>query len=352
MFMRKNLLVVFSVFFLFTKVFTQPQHYQNLVMEGGGIKGFAYVGAFEVLDSLGILQNIQRVGGSSVGAIQAMLLATGYTTEEMKTIAAKIPLKTFNDGFALGGFHRMKTKLGFFKGKAVTVWIDTLIAKKTGNANITFREFHEQKEAKHYKDLYITGTDLTYQCPRVFSYETYPDMKIKDAVRISMSVPLYFQPVYINDSGFVVKRNDTGHVHLMADGGLLDNYPITLFDDEKYGDCTTIGDRKQNTQTLGLILEKPEQIDYTKDHKGNYPLPVKTERNYFMAMYHTLIDKPNPELTDSNSIHRTIMISNLNISGRVRTVSTKTIVQFVQSGQKGVRAFFAGKHTPLNNIEK
>ena len=320
-------------------------------MEVGGIKGFAYVGAFEMLDSLGILQNIQRVGGSSVGAIQAMLLATGYTTEEMKAIAANIPLKTFNDGFVLGGFHRMKTRLGFFKGKAVTTWIDTLIARKTGNADITFREFHEQKEARHYKDLYITGTDLTYQCLRVFSYETYPDMKIKDAVRISMSVPLYFQPLYINDSGFVVKKNDTGHVHLMADGGLLNNYPITLFDDEKYGDCITIGDKKQNKQTLGLILEKPEQIDYSKEHKGNYPLPVKTVRNYFMAMYHTLVDKPNPELTDSNTLHRTIMISNLNISGRVRKISDETVARFVQSGKEGVRAFFAEKQKP-DNIEK
>lgn len=313
-------------------------------MEGGGVKGFAYVGAFEVLDSLGILQNIQRVGGSSVGAIQAMLLATGYTTAEMKTIAANIPLKTFNDGFILGGFHRMKTKLGFFKGKAVTAWIDTLIKRKTGNANITFREFHQQKDAKHYKDLYITGSDLTYQCMRIFSYETYPDMKIKDAVRISMSVPLYFQPVYINDSGFLVKRNDTGHVHLMADGGLLSNYPITIFDDEKYGDCITANNKKQNSQTLGLILEKPEQIAYSKEHKGNYPLPVTTVRSYFMAMYHTLVDKPNPELTDSASLHRTIMISNLNISGRVRKISNETVTRFVQSGREGVRAFFREKN--------
>lgn len=334
--------ILFSLLFFaeITSFSQQSYPYHNLVMEGGGVRGFAYVGAFEVLDSLKILHQIQRVGGSSVGAIQAMLLATGYTTDEMKAIAANIPLKTFNDGFAPGGFHRLKKNLGFFKGKKTAAWIDTLIKRKTGNANITFREFHEQKEAKHFKDLYITGTDLTYQSLRVFSYETYPDMKIKDALRISMSVPLYFQPVYMNDRGRIVDKQDTGHVHLMADGGLLSNYPIQIFDDEKYGECVVKGTEKQNRETLGLLLEKPEQIAYSKHYKGNYPLPIRTVRNYIGAMYRTLVDKPNPEATDSNSLHRTVMISNLNVSGRVRKLSPETVAAFTEAGRQGVRDFF------------
>ena len=270
-------------------------------MEGGGVKGFAYVGAFETLDSLNLLHDIERVGGSSVGAIQAMLLATGYTSAEMKTIATHIPLQTFNDGFILCGFHRLRTKLGFFKGKAVALWIASLLKNKTGNADITFGELHNQKAEKHYKDLYVTGTDLTYQRLRVFSYETYPDMKIKDAVRISMSVPLYFEPVYINDYGKVCSRNEAGSIHLMADGGLLSNYPIQLFDDKKYGNCVATGNTIENTETLGLILEKPEQIAYSQQYKGNYPLPVHSVKDYVRAMYHTLVDKPKPR-TDQPGI--------------------------------------------------
>ena len=337
----KKGLVLFSFFSLvIIKTFCQQSHYKNLVMEGGGIRGFAYVGAFEVLDSLGILKDIERVGGSSVGAIQAMLLATGYSTNEMQSIAADIPLKKFTDGFLLGGFHRLNKNLGFFKGTAVSHWIDTLIKNKTGNENITFSQLHQQKKEKHYKDLYVTGTDLTYQSLVVFSYENYPDMKIKDALRISMSVPLYFQPVYINDNGKVCIKNDSGNIHLMADGGLLSNYPIQIFDDEKYGVCITKGTRKQNIETLGLLLEKPEQINYSKKHKGNYPLPINTVRNYVGAVYRTLIDKPNPEVSDSNLLHRTIMISNMNVSGRVRKIPRKTITAFIECGRQGVRDFF------------
>ncbi|MDQ2753607.1 MAG: patatin-like phospholipase family protein [Bacteroidota bacterium] len=345
--MPKNIALSFIFLLIIVKTFSQHQHYRNLIMEGGGVRGFAYIGAFEVLDSLHILGDVQRVGGSSVGAIQAALLATGYTTSEMKTIAANIPLKTFNDGFSLGGFHRLKKSLGFFKGKAVAAWIDTLLKNKTGDDKITFLQLHEQKEAKHYKDLYITGTDLTYQCLRVFSYETYPNMKIKDALRISMSVPLYFQPVYMKDDGSMADKKDSGNIHLMTDGGLLSNYPIQIFDNEKYGDCVSINGQKQNKETLGLLLEKPEQIAYSQHNKGNYPLPIKTVRNYIGAMYRTLVDKPNPEASNGTLLHRTITISNMNVSGRVRQLSPATIDAFVECGRQGVRDFFKQKDQPL-----
>ena len=44
--------------------------FRNLVFEGGGVKGIAYVGTMRVLESKGILQNISRVGGTSAGAIK------------------------------------------------------------------------------------------------------------------------------------------------------------------------------------------------------------------------------------------------------------------------------------------
>ncbi|MHA1397708.1 MAG: patatin-like phospholipase family protein, partial [Candidatus Heimdallarchaeaceae archaeon] len=72
-----------------------------LVFEGGGGKGVAYIGALEVMKELGILSyydkekdnktytrlnsdKIKGVAGTSVGSIIALLLACGYTPEEMK----------------------------------------------------------------------------------------------------------------------------------------------------------------------------------------------------------------------------------------------------------------------------
>lgn len=231
----KNLILSFTFIFVLQQIgLTQKTAYKNLVLEGGGIRGFAYIGAFEMLDSLGILQQIEKVGGTSAGAIQATLLAVGYTPGEMIKLAANIPLKEFNDGFFPGGFGRLKRRFGFFKGEKITAWFEQLIASKTGNADITFMQLHELRSEKNYKDLYITGTDLTKRCLRIFSYESYPNMRIKDALRISFSIPLYFEPVAIDDSGRVKINKGDSNTFLMVDGGLLANYLIGMFDQSKY----------------------------------------------------------------------------------------------------------------------
>lgn len=321
-------------FLLLGSLHAQP-NYRNLVLEGGGVRGFAYVGAMQVLDSLGVLQQIERVGGTSAGAIQATMLAVGYSPEEIARVVEEVPLKEFNDGTWASGVGRLRKKYGFYKGAKLSAWIDDLIQKKTGNADITFLELHQQKATKNYKDLYITGTDLSYRCLRVFSHETYPQMKIKDALRISFSIPLYFEPVLIDDEGRIQTDATKPGLHLMVDGGLLSNYPIHMFDAARYYQCN--GDTTcRNMETLGLLLEKPEQLGYRKGAK-NKPLTIGSLNEYMSAVYKTIIDRPNP---DDPGVSRTITISDLGLNGRVRKLPQPVIRQLVESGKQGVRNFF------------
>lgn len=325
--------------------FAGQAQYKNLVLEGGGIRGFAYTGAFQVLDSLHMLQQIERVGGSSAGAIQATLLAIGYTPEEIMEIALKVPLKKFNDGGMFKGMRRLKKHFGWYKGEKLSAWIEELIEQKTGNGDITFAELYRDKDLKGYKELYITGTDLTYQCIRIFSHETYPDMRIKDAVRISASIPIYFGAVLMDDQGRVYKEPDTSkHMHVMADGAVMSNYPIFLFDSTKYFSGVTIPENRYaaNPETLGLLMEMPEMIDHRQHESGAYALPINSMREYVKALYITLIDKANPDGRDGTALRRTISISNMNMSGRIRKISRETLDGFVECGREGVRQFFSG----------
>jgi NTE family protein len=334
--MKKHFFVAVLALISFP-VFSQPG-YKNLVLEGGGVRGFAYVGALEVMDSLGILQRLERVGGTSAGAIQATLIALGYTPAEIREVIAGMPLKEFNDGSIPGGFHRLKARFGFFKGKKLASWVEQLIAAKTGDGNISFIELHRQKQEKHYKDLYITGTDLSYRCLRVFSYESYPDMKIKDALCISFAIPLYFEPVLIDDKGTVHPGRSGEGLHLMVDGGLLSNYPIDMFDDPKYFPADTVVAKWKNMETLGLLLDQPGQVNYSKDSKRSVPLPLNSLSQYINAVYRTVIDRPNP---DEPGMSRTIVISDLDIRGRVRKLPADVIQKLIESGKQGVRDYFS-----------
>jgi len=74
-------------------------NFRNLVFEGGGVKGIAYVGAMDVLKEKGILEQIQRVGGTSAGAINATLFALGFSNAEQHRILSKLNFKNFLDDF-------------------------------------------------------------------------------------------------------------------------------------------------------------------------------------------------------------------------------------------------------------
>ncbi|WP_276485913.1 patatin-like phospholipase family protein [Paraflavitalea pollutisoli] len=309
------------------------------------MRGFAYAGAFEVLDSLQVLKGIERVGGTSAGAIQACLLSVGYTPCEILQLTAYVKPQEFNDGswFFGTGVHRLKKDFGYYKGEKISQWLHDLIAAKTGNGDITLGELHRLRATKGYKDLYITGTDLTYQCLRIFSYEQYPHMRVKDAVRISLSIPLYFKPVLIDDCGAVYDKKVEGvSLHLMVDGGALSNYPLFLFDSSKYvsGIHLPRNVMMENPETLGLMMESPEQIAYNRQHAGNAPIRIKSLKDYMKAVYVTLIDKVSPEAANTSQWKRTVTISTLNHSGRVRKLPKKVVEELLESGREGARRFF------------
>ena len=66
--------------------------FKNLIFEGGGVKGIAYVGAIRELENRQIMKNIKRVGGTSAGAINAVLLTLGYTLKDTQKILMELEI--------------------------------------------------------------------------------------------------------------------------------------------------------------------------------------------------------------------------------------------------------------------
>jgi len=71
--------------------------FRNLVFEGGGVKGIAYVGALEELQKRNIVDRIIRVGGTSAGAINAVLLSLGFSLNDMRQIMSSLDFRNFKD---------------------------------------------------------------------------------------------------------------------------------------------------------------------------------------------------------------------------------------------------------------
>lgn len=322
-------------------------------MEGGGVRGLAYSGALGVLEEKGILQNINNVAGSSAGAIAGLVVSLGYSTHEIDSILQNLKIGEFNDGkFFVGKIRRIKKEYGMYKGDAFETWLAHLIDFKTGNADLTFNDLHRMHlENNKFKDLYCTGTNITQQRLEIFSWETRPDMKLKTAVHISSCIPFYFTPLSIDSTGNEVSLKDTvSNYDLYADGGMLCNYPINMFDScESGSNPLTCRNIIYNPQTLGLKLERGEQIkEFQNGKTAIAPYQIKNMKQYSSAVMNLMMESINRKSPDlDNERGRTIYISYGDISGRPRKISAYERKILFDNGREAANAFF--KNIPSIN---
>ena len=326
-------------------------HFKNLVFEGGGVKGIAYVGALEVLDKEGILKNIKRVAGTSAGAMVAVLIGLGYTANELKDILWNLNFTEFlDDSFGkIRDTERLIKEYGWYRGDFFRNLMANYIKDKTGNGEATFRDLYD---AHKYRDIYLIGADLSTGFSKVFCYKHTPDVKVADAARISMSIPLFFRAVQ--------NINNDGHVYV--DGGLLDNYPIKVFDRASYAskesskrsteyyDKTNkslkrkkdqIDEYIYNKETLGFRLDSKEEIESFLDPDKELPIKndIKTLFSYTKALVTTLIDFQNNVHLHSDDWQRTVYIDTLGVSAVNFSISDLKKRKLVESGVKYTEAY-------------
>lgn len=334
------------LFILFLPLAIQAQEpIKNIVFEGGGIRGIAYCGALDHLEKAGQLDQLERVGGTSAGAITAAFLAVGYSAEEISDIIYYTDFSDFNDGkySVAGGTYRMVEGYGWYMGDAFIGWLESHISKKTRDKDITFAQLHEGKLDKGYYDLYTTGTDLSYQTPVVFGYETYPDMRIVDAIRISMSVPFWYMAVGIDESGAIIEHEDWNNTtRIMVDGGLVMNFPIRIFDDPKYysgASLQAFHEDFRNPQTLGLRLDSEEQIEKDIEGAGLAPQQIDDIEDFTAALYVMIIENLNRQLLDEQDWNRTLSINTMHIGPRVKKLSDLQKNDLIASGRAGAALY-------------
>ncbi len=339
--------------------------FRNLVFEGGGVKGIAYVGAMQVLEQRGLLKDIKRVGGTSAGAINALIVALGYSNAEMFELLSSVDFKKFmDDSFGvIRDIRRLAREFGWNRGDFVSSWIGSIIKEKLGTERATFADLKRAGRP----DLYVIGTNLSTGFAEVFSIERHPDMPLATAVRISMSIPLFFAAVRYGPRGDVY-----------VDGGVQLNYPVKLFDREKYIDMqkeayaarrTEYYNRENaifqlmrpgrspyvyNRQTLGMRLDTRDQIGLFRHDEPLRGKPIRKFTDYAKALLTALMNAQEHMHLHSDDWQRTIYIDTLDVGTTDFDISEQKKQDLVRQGIEGAERYFQWfedpAESPVNRI--
>ena len=192
----------------------------GLCLSGGGSRGAYQVGACMALKETGIFDKIDAFSGTSIGAVNAVLLAT-TTINEVKNIWYSIPndsLKTTENLFKrlrnertdviYKGIYSMKNleeklkkylNIETLRNKEVYITISNA-GEKEGKFKALFKSSY-----RHYikKDDHVIYSQIWKE----------KEEHIYKQILASCSIPVAFSPVVINGKQYF-------------DGGLFDNVPV------------------------------------------------------------------------------------------------------------------------------
>jgi NTE family protein len=298
----------------------------DLVLEGGGVKGIGLAGAVLALDQAGY--RFQRVAGTSAGAIAAAIIAALNTagkpmgglrdylqTMQFEQFTAKSRVRA-----ALGGLadaEHLLLHMGLYDGDYLLDWLGSVLkdigVTHFGDLRLDDASADRNWAARQRYSLVVHVSDITrgklVRLPWEYSeYGLDADgERIVDAVRASMSIPFFFEPVRVRATAVSAGVTDVaaaaGRV-TWVDGGLLDNFPVDVFDrtDGAPSRWPTIGIKLSARQTSisgghgtdNIAAEAIACLETVLDNAGRYYItPEKAARTIF-------VDNAGIKATDFN----------------------------------------------------
>jgi len=305
----------------------------DLVLEGGGVKGIALVGAISVLEERGYTFN--RVAGTSAGAIVGALVAARCSAAELRDIMRSVDYVKFRDkNFAdhFGVFGRALSVLmenGIYKGDYLVKWLADHLAGKNVERfeHLKLIDPDSTLPVDQQYGLVVMASDISngelrrlpwdYDCYGIDSDE----VDVASAVRASMSIPFFYQPVNV--------KNRAGEECWLVDGGMLSNFPVAIFD-------RTDG-RAPRWPTFGIKLSAAPDAALHIAHDVHDPLSMTEAMVATMTGFYDRMHIADPSVQA-----RTIFVDTMKVRATDFDIDAATQQQLYDNGRRAATSFLDG----------
>lgn len=370
----------------------------DLVLEGGGTRGIVLNAAVETLEAQG--HSIRRVIGTSAGAIGAACLAIGFSgaelvaasrartdsgapvfsryiddppdgstaafkdsslhrwllaQEERNEIPRGIAAIIAREAMALFERSRPARSLfsfveegGIVSGDGFVQWLsETFESKLPGASRLTMSELF-RRTGRH---LTVMATDTTNGRSLVLNHITAPELPVVMAVRMSMSIPLFFnEVVWRREWGTYLGNAAEGVV--VVDGGVLSNFPLRFILDQSSDYTRTFmgSPEEPGGAILGL------SIDTRLEVPGAPPPPDVAAQTVLGRLAHLKLIRRIANLSNTvlsgnddtiRSLHETLVCSlpAQTYSAVEFSMSEARVAALLAAGSAAMQAYLARYHS-------
>ncbi len=316
----------------------------DLVLQGGGVRAIALVGAIAELEKQGY--SMQRAVGTSAGAIVGALYAAGYTGNELYDVVkdfnfSKLRDKDWVDRLPYVGraLSILWTK-GIYEGDELFNWLKSLFDAKgiSTFGDLRNHNFTDKDGVVSRYKMQVIVSDITERQLLVLPRDAKkigmePDqLSVALAIRMSSSIPIFFEPVHF-------KNPVTNKVHVLVDGAILSNFPIWFFDT-----------KRPRWPTFGLTLIDSDPVETTEVHvKKTLREEEVLKRRYGIVGYltdlvQTMLLAHDRHYLERSNRSRMIPIPALGISLTNFDLPDDCIEALFESGQGAAQGFLEKWH--------
>jgi len=230
---------------------------KHLIISGGGPLIFQTIGIVQQLEEKKIFNrsNLTSIYGTSSGAIVGLFICLNYDWDVINKFMIERPWENL---YYIGTqqIYNGINQCGLYNSDIFIKSYKTLFEAKDVSIDITLKEFYELTNI----DYHLISYEINNLQMEDISHETYPNLKVIDAIHMTACLPIFFTPVFIENKCFI-------------DGGIVLNYPLSL--------CIKKYENKE--EILGI------KHIYTNNAK-NKNITSKTKLlEYFLNIFYKLI---------------------------------------------------------------
>jgi NTE family protein len=343
---------------------TEPKELvADLALEGGGVKGIAIVGAVSVLAEAGY--RFPRVAGTSAGAIAATLIAAiskaGQPMSALKGYLDGLAFKNFmpegkvhefldhhfgKAGGAVSDADILLHRMGLYPGDYLAEWLEPILHRDLGVQ--TFADLKitpaddpgmSLPEDRRYR-LVVHTSDITrgelVRLPWDYNYYGHDrdTEEVVAAVRASMSIPFFFEPVTFTalpavvdvpqPGGGVIPTTYEGGTVTWVDGGMLRNFPINAF--------ARIDGKPPRWPTIGIKLSSLQK-------KFGATQAAATTYKLARGCLSTMMNEWDAYSVDESTAARTIFVANAGLTATDFDLTTDQQNTLFLNGVEAATAF-------------
>ena len=270
----------------------------TLCFSAGGTNSFCFFGALNYIINNNIIDinKINTFAGTSVGAMVAYLLSLKYNINELILFITNYDINFIKNI----NIYNLFFNYGIDDGKKIYKFLQFFLIKKFNKNDITFIELYNLT----HNILIINGTKINNNITEeiIFSKDTNPHMSVLLALRITISIPIIYTPVYYNNNyyidGAVTNFFPYNHCNYETTLGLcINNINIrnpfhfmtyNLTQSKKKYNFITIYDFNISSSYIKYLINYGENICKNK-LKNNFNNNLSYDYTYYNHIYYILI---------------------------------------------------------------